>query len=108
MPITVNHSDGRTTHITGEEFTTGSSSKEEPPVSNERVRVYIDDASGKQIASPNDATNGGSRQLQGDEAKRWLKENPDLALKSTARPEDKAADKPEDKSVGKSETKSKA
>lgn len=59
-------------------------------------RIYIDDATGKQIASPEDATNGGSVSLKGDDAKAWLKANAAKALPK-ADAEEKAAAKSENK-----------
>lgn len=45
-------------------------------------KIHIDDVTGNQIAHPNDATNGGSRMLEGEQADKWLKENPDKRLDS--------------------------
>ncbi len=74
-------------------------------MSKERTRIYIDDVTGNQIASPADARNGGSRQLQGVDADAWLKANPDRAIKDDGKAEAKEASKGEDKAVRKAETK---
>lgn len=63
-------------------------------------RIYIDDVTGRQIASPDDATNGGSFSLKGDDADRWLKANPDRALRIA-----KAEEKSEDKEAPKAQNK---
>lgn len=78
-------------------------------MSSERLRVHIDDRTGRQLASPDDAESGGSHQLQGKEAEQWLAQNPDKRLRPPAEPPDsKEAEKPEDKAVGKPQTKAKS
>lgn len=67
------------------------------------MRIWVDDVTGKQLASPDDATNGGSRQLRDADAQRWLAENPSRALQ-----EAKEAAKPANKALPKSENKAKS
>lgn len=58
----------------------------------ERKTIYIDDATGKQIASAEDARTGGARILRGQEADAWLSDNADKALPKKA--EEKAETQP--------------
>ncbi len=59
-------------------------------------RIYIEDGTGRQIASPEDSRTGGSIMLKGNDAARWREANPDkiLAAKAAAKSEDKAVDGP--------------
>lgn len=59
----------------------------------ERPTVYVDDVTGRQLARPEDATNGGAKILRDDDARRWLKDNPDLAMKEEAKAEPKSEEK---------------
>lgn len=67
------------------------------------MRIWVDDVTGRQLASPEDATNGGSRQLQGVDALKWLDANPAKALTAT-----KEAPKAANKAMPKSENKAKS
>lgn len=68
-------------------------------------RIYIEDGTGRQIASPEDSRTGGSIMLKGHDAARWREANPDKVI---AEPKKKAAAKSEDKAVdGPTETKAK-
>lgn len=67
------------------------------------MRIWVDDVTGNQLASPEDATNGGSRQIHGVDAQRWLDANPSKALQ-----EAKEAPKAANKALPKSENKAKA
>lgn len=117
MPLTVRRADGTSQTVTGTEvlaamakhdlITESPSEEARIAMADELFRVYIDDATGNQIASPADARNGGSRQLQGEDAKRWLAENPDRVL-VTKDPATKEADKAEDKAAAKAENKAKS
>lgn len=68
-------------------------------MAHERIKIHIDDQTGRQIAAPEDARNGGSRQLQDEAARAWLAANPDKAMESkeVRKPEDKAVEKPQTK-----------
>lgn len=66
------------------------------------MRIWVDDVTGRQLARPDDATNGGSRQLHGSDAERWMAANPGLTLQA------KEAAKPANKALPKSENKSKS
>lgn len=59
-------------------------------------RIYIEDGTGRQIASPEDSRTGGSIMLKGNDAARWREANPDKIL---SEPKAKAAAKTEDKAV---------
>lgn len=73
----------------------------------ERKTIYIDDVTGRQIASPADARNGGSRTLRDADAERWLRDNPDLVLgeKQTASAEEKAQEPTANKARARAEDK---
>lgn len=66
----------------------------------ERKTIYIDDATGKQIASAEEARTGGARILRGPDADTWLAANADKALKAkseTNPPETKEQPKAQNK-----------
>lgn len=65
-----------------------------------KERIYVDDVTGEEIESPEDATNGGSHSYVGDDIERWRQRNPGMSLGEKRRKgarEDKAAAKAEDK-----------
>jgi len=72
-------------------------------------RIYIDDVTGKQLKSADDATNGGARMLHGADAENWLAANKDKAIGAKAvapaEPEAKAVAPAENKARGAAENK---
>lgn len=62
-------------------------------------RIHIDDRTGKRIASPDDATNGGSYSLKGKEMRDWLEAHPDQRELAEPKTEGKAVEQGANKAV---------